>query len=258
MNHMSNTTTDRPVFIKHCTMCGKELNEYELDPTLTFDLFPGYGSRYDMDHIHMELCWDCFDKIIDWIRPQCEKDPVIEEDVDDGFGVPGAVLDRLIQLGKHLSPEGFMLCNREMMKYGRDNAHDYVEKLEEIFGEPADSCRHKEHQKGVFWVIDGELHAFPFTGEFAEAAAKSGTNYNHKLLWQHVKPRGCNKPFDYYPRGRVETNSRSCPVIYMNPNIGAEIIPQIRNAFGMTEEPVIHYDGSWHYRCHLDNEEDET
>ena len=79
---MNNTTTDRPVFIKHCTMCGKELNEYELDPTLTFDLFPGYGSRYDMDHIHMELCWDCFDKITDWIRPQCEKDPVVEEDVD--------------------------------------------------------------------------------------------------------------------------------------------------------------------------------
>ena len=40
--------------------------------------------------------------------------------------------------------------------------------------------------------------------EFSEGVAKSGNTYNHKKLWNEIKPRGCNKPYNYYPRGRVD------------------------------------------------------
>ena len=68
----------------------------------------------------------------------------------------------------------------------------------------------------------------------------------------YVKPKGCNKPYDYYPRGRVEQSNKGKPIIFMNVNIGEEYIPVIMEQFGIVEEPKIHYDGSEHYKCHLD------
>ncbi len=53
-------------------------------------------------------------------------------------------------------------------------------------------------RRGVFWVIDGELLAVPYEDNSTIGIAKSGDNYNHRLLWDYVKPRKCNKPFDYY------------------------------------------------------------
>ena len=110
----------------------------------------------------------------------------------------------------------------------------------------------KEMSRGVFWVIDEELLAFPFQDDATYGIAKSGTTYNHEKLWDYIKPRKCNKPFDYYPRGRVELNGKGNPIIYMNPNIEESFIPKIKLEFGISEEPIIHYDSSNHYRCHLD------
>ena len=110
-------------------------------------------------------------------------------------------------------------------------------------------------KKGVFWLIDdSELLAFSFEEGETLGVSKSGTNYNHKLLWEHVKPRGCNKPFDYYPRGRVEISNRGKPIVYMNNNIGEDAIALIMQAFGLREMPMIHYDGSEHYQCYLDRQ----
>lgn len=105
---------------------------------------------------------------------------------------------------------------------------------------------------GVFWIIEDELKAYPFEEGAEVGVARTGDTYNHRLLWDHVKPRKCRKPFDYYPRGRVEYDGHGRPVIYMNPNIGEEYIEQIKKAFDLTEDPVIKYDGSDHYRCYLD------
>ena len=82
-------------------------------------------------------------------------------------------------------------------------------------------------KSGVFWVIEDKLLAFPFgTVDTQNGIAKSGTSYNHKRLWEEIKPRRCNKSYNYYPRGRVEINTHNKVVIYMNPNIGAgEVIP---------------------------------
>ena len=77
-------------------------------------------------------------------------------------------------------------------------------------------------------------------------------NYNHRLLWDHVKPKKCNKAFDYYPRGRVELSNKGKPVIYMSTNIGMEFIPKIMELFEINEEPKIHYDGSEHYKSYCD------
>lgn len=43
--------------------------------------------------------------------------------------------------------------------------------------------------KGVFWVIEGTLWAFPFKGNEKTGVAKSGTTFNHEKLWKNVKPK---------------------------------------------------------------------
>ncbi len=111
----------------------------------------------------------------------------------------------------------------------------------------------QEPSRGVFWVVDGKLLAFPFVEGSQYGLAKSGMTYNHKLLWEHAKPSKCKKPYHYYPRGRVEFDGKGRPVIYLNPNISEDFISDISRVFGLTERPVIRYDGSNHYKCHLDS-----
>lgn len=109
-----------------------------------------------------------------------------------------------------------------------------------------------EARRGVFWLIDGKLLCFPFDENSEHGIAKSGNTYNHKLLWEHVRPKGCNKPYNYYPRGRVEINSKGHPVIFMSPHIDAAYIPEIMEAFSLLGEPRVIMDGSNHYKCYAD------
>ncbi len=44
--------------------------------------------------------------------------------------------------------------------------------------------------RGVFWVIDQKLYAFPFDGRYPAGTAKSGKTYNHEKLWGLVRPKG--------------------------------------------------------------------
>ncbi len=112
-----------------------------------------------------------------------------------------------------------------------------------------------KNRKGVFWVIDNKLFAFPFSYDFYSIGiAKSGTTYNHKKLWLAIKPKGCNKPYNYYPRGRVDFSNKGKPVVYLNPNIITDdIISAVKVEFGLSEEPKIIADGSEHYKCYLDD-----
>ena len=104
--------------------------------------------------------------------------------------------------------------------------------------------------RGVFWIVDDKLFAYPFDETATEGIAKAGNTFNHKLLWESIRP--CNKPYDYYPRGRVDYNAKGVAVIYMNPHVGAEYIDEIKTAFGITAVPIIRYDHSEHYKCYLD------
>jgi len=105
---------------------------------------------------------------------------------------------------------------------------------------------------GVFWIVEDELKAFVFDEDAEYGVARSGKTFNHRLLWEHVRPPKCSRDFDYYPRGRVQFNGKGRPVIYMSPHIDETYIAQIMEAFGLSEEPVIKYDGSDHYKCYLD------
>lgn len=58
----------------------------------------------------------------------------------------------------------------------------------------------KEMSRGVFWLIDDEFLAFQFMEDSLKGVVKSGNTYNHKKLWYEIKPHGCNKPYNYYPR----------------------------------------------------------
>ncbi|WP_019680608.1 hypothetical protein [Ruminococcus flavefaciens] len=109
-------------------------------------------------------------------------------------------------------------------------------------------------KRGVFWLIGNELQCFPFDGRINEGIAKSGNTYNHKKLWVHICPKGCNKQFDYYPRGRVEISAKGRAIVYMSPHIGNEYISQLCAAFALDDEPIIKYDYSEHYNCYLDME----
>lgn len=108
--------------------------------------------------------------------------------------------------------------------------------------------------RGVFWVVDGKLLAFPFREGDQVGLAKSGKTYNHKKLWEAVRPKGCKEPFDYYPRGRVELSKPGVPILYMSPHVEEGLIPEIKAAFGLHRDPLVNYDHSSHYHCHLDED----
>ena len=107
--------------------------------------------------------------------------------------------------------------------------------------------------RGIFWIVEGKLLAVPFKEGDIYGLSESGDNYNHRLKWPYVRPEGCRrKPFDYYPRGRVEYTNKGKPKIYMNHHVDEKFIKEIMTAFELTEEPVIDIDGSKHYKCYLD------
>ena len=110
----------------------------------------------------------------------------------------------------------------------------------------------KELSRGIFWDVNGELLAFPFVEDNLTGIAKSGNTYNHKKLWPFVKPKGCNKPYNYYPRGRVEINNKGKVIIYMNSNVSESLLSEIKTEFGIITDPRIIYDNSNHYKCYLD------
>ena len=110
----------------------------------------------------------------------------------------------------------------------------------------------KETSRGVFWVIEDKLFAFPFIENSTQGLAKSGLTYNHKKLWEKLNLK-TNIPYNYYPRGRVEFSNKGKPIIWMNPNISDSYIPEIKIEFGLREEPKINYDNSEHYKCYLDD-----
>lgn len=68
-----------------CSMCGKELDEFDLQENFSFKRYIGYGSRFDMHFLDVRLCCSCMDKIFDTILPMFKINPLSEyEIVSDG------------------------------------------------------------------------------------------------------------------------------------------------------------------------------
>lgn len=122
---------------------------------------------------------------------------------------------------------------------------------------------------GIFWVkaiipidavvIKSECTA---TGDFINIPdekflSKSRENYNHRLAWQSLdKSITENKPYNYYPRGRVEIRSGKARV-FVNENVISEKFEEwIKNEFNLCDIPMrIVADMSNHYLCHFDKED---
>lgn len=101
-------------------------------------------------------------------------------------------------------------------------------------------------------MVDGKLLAFPFFEGVFVGVAKSGNTFNHKKLWEELSVS--SKPYNYYPRGRVDVNNRGRVSIHLNPCINLdEIIAGIKAAFDIQEKDYrVCLDYSEHYKCHFD------
>lgn len=60
-----------------CNMCGRSFNFWDNHENFCLDRSVGFGSKYDLHRIRLDLCCRCFDKIIDQILPQCKHNPIV-------------------------------------------------------------------------------------------------------------------------------------------------------------------------------------
>ena len=123
-------------------------------------------------------------------------------------------------------------------------------------------------KKGIFWVVRGDDNTKLISvsvrcdkdGNLLEdvpMSSKSGKNFNHKQEWslldilEHRETKG--KPFDYYPRGRVEVKSGKVTV-FLNPDIDTEsVIGLVKKQFELGDDQeikgiAVKSDGSQHYK----------
>ena len=127
--------------------------------------------------------------------------------------------------------------------------------------------------KGIFWIVDTDNleanndYCFQIPcdsfGNVLDNGlnlnAKNGMTYNHKLVWKELPSSFThNKPFNYYPRGRVELSNGNVR-IYLNQNIATEEVKQyLIKQFNLLQHNGIkkvslNVDGNEHYKCYLDS-----
>ena len=148
---------------------------------------------------------------------------------------------------------------------------DQVEKelLEQITGKSVATFEMpKTLSRGIFWVlaetkeeitVENILPVHKFCDRDGNStdsngfSSKSGLSYNHKETWAQLpKKITKGKPFDYYPRGRVEIRNGKA-TIWMNGNV-LSLANDIKEFYGLSalQEVVVREDGSDHYKCHFD------
>ena len=94
-------------------------------------------------------------------------------------------------------------------------------------------------------------------------SSKSGNNFNHRLEWERLdRSITAGRPFNYYPRGRVEIKNGKATV-FLNPVINKEcVVLRIMDAFELMTGELncinIKSDGSSHYRFTCESAEREN
>lgn len=58
----------------HCNLCGKEFNIWDYEENFQIHTLLGYGTAYDGDELHLRLCRDCMNEIIE----DCYFSPIVE------------------------------------------------------------------------------------------------------------------------------------------------------------------------------------
>ena len=123
--------------------------------------------------------------------------------------------------------------------------------------------------KGIFWIVDrddftnNDLYLFKILtnrngdvlSSYGDLNSKKGDNYNHRLTWA-VLPKELthNKPYNYYPRGRVEIKNDTA-IIFINPLLDREnILNYIEKEYNLNKTNIgyikIIIDNSKHYESH--------
>lgn len=68
------------MMIRKCDLCGKVFNNYDEQEGFGLRYEVGYGSRYDGSSINVDICCDCFDKMMDeYIVPKLKFDKAITD-----------------------------------------------------------------------------------------------------------------------------------------------------------------------------------
>ena len=138
------------------------------------------------------------------------------------------------------------------------------------YGEPFADFEEQEKRdtlgKGLFWLVKNDEEKFELfcikilcyrdgeTLERIETGVCESEKLNHERAWSKLdKAVTQGKPYNYYPRGRVEIKKGKATV-YLNPTLNEEaIVEKICRSFGLTRENGIvdiriKNDNSWHYR----------
>lgn len=128
--------------------------------------------------------------------------------------------------------------------------------------------------RGIFWIPDvnnvrssnlyftipcdvfGDINDPEF--HIPDSMSSTGSdNYNHQRVWNSLERKYTHgKPFNYYPRGRVEI-SNGVAKVFHSPRIPQDELKQfVIDKFNLTQHNGIKKikmiaDGSDHYRCHL-------
>lgn len=64
--------------MKLCNMCGNKFDIWDEQANFGIHRIPSYGSKFDGERIELDLCCDCFDKIMDIVIPMCKENPIRE------------------------------------------------------------------------------------------------------------------------------------------------------------------------------------
>ena len=121
--------------------------------------------------------------------------------------------------------------------------------------------------RGIFWIKDldnlennsnylikietnenGDVLDCPFP-----LNSKKGDNYVHQKTWLLLNNNLTkNKPFDYYPRGRVEIKHGDV-LIYINPILNRQnIIDYLKKEYCLQDNTKVIMDFHEHYKCNFD------
>lgn len=120
--------------------------------------------------------------------------------------------------------------------------------------------------KGLFWLVQNDEEKFELfcvkilcyrdgeSLEKIETGECESEKLNHERAWAQIdKQITKGKPYNFYPRGRVQIKKGKATV-YLNPVLNdTRILDKIFRSFGLTRENGIvdiriKNDNSWHYR----------
>ncbi len=130
-------------------------------------------------------------------------------------------------------------------------------------------------RKGIFWCANFDTECPELitvsaacdkngdSKELVRFSSKSGNNFNHRPEWERLdRSITAGRPFNYYPRGRVEIKNGKATV-FLNPVINKEcVVRRIMDAFELMTGELncinIKSDGSSHYRFTCESAEREN